>query len=82
MLPFSPEQILDDSARGVRWVALGPQKLVARAYGVKCVARLLCARFNTQPRVTGRSGAAIHSLQDPGYRRDPGRPATAIANKL
>ena len=39
-------------------------------------------RINTQPRAIGRSGAAIHSLHEPGYRRDPGRPAMDIANTL
>jgi hypothetical protein len=63
-------------------LGLGPQKLIVNASRGECVARCFGTRINTQPRAIGRSGAAIHSLHEPGYRRDPGRPAMDIANTL
>src|SRR3546814_18235842 len=35
-----------------------------------------------EPFATGREGATHHSLQGPGYRADPDKPASSMANRL
>jgi hypothetical protein len=41
-----------------------------------------CRLDPAQPSATGRAGSDDHSLHEPGYNAEPGRPATSIASRL